>query len=238
MNVLSLTRTVWPALCPPCWRVTTSKRSANRSTILPFPSSPHWVPKITTLAIAIPLVPRGTAACVAFAFPAGDWTEERGRTLSLSDSTGFPAVSVNPALRRSGTEKPTRYLAVSIIYAGWPNFAKASGTCHGPVHRRCRAWIDARIQAALLGSARSPPAHPPASTPRPNSPPPPLQLRPVTAARPDAVSLQSVAHQIHRDAAPAAVGIGLRIVSEGIGAGSSSLIEVNASDWRCHVFAK
>src|ERR1700761_5937486 len=42
---------VWPALWPPWKRTTTSACSDNQSTILPFPSSPHWAPTTTTLAI-------------------------------------------------------------------------------------------------------------------------------------------------------------------------------------------
>src|SRR3954463_13244079 len=42
---------VWPALWPPWKRTTMSACSDNQSTILPFPSSPHWAPTTTTLAI-------------------------------------------------------------------------------------------------------------------------------------------------------------------------------------------
>src|SRR5215467_8334608 len=42
---------VWPALCPPWKRTTMSACYDNQSTILPFPSSPHWAPTTTTLAI-------------------------------------------------------------------------------------------------------------------------------------------------------------------------------------------
>src|SRR5438067_2666642 len=40
---------VWPALCPPWKRTTPCARSVSQSTILPMPSSPHWVPMTTTL---------------------------------------------------------------------------------------------------------------------------------------------------------------------------------------------
>src|ERR1700722_16186091 len=43
---------VWPALWPPWKRTTMSACSDNQSTILPFPSSPHWAPTTTTLAIS------------------------------------------------------------------------------------------------------------------------------------------------------------------------------------------
>src|SRR5215831_4966003 len=42
---------VWPALCPPWKRTTMSACSDSQSTILPFPSSPHWDPTTTTLAM-------------------------------------------------------------------------------------------------------------------------------------------------------------------------------------------
>src|ERR1700761_3616073 len=43
---------VWPSLWPPWKRTTMSACSDNQSTILPFPSSPHWAPTTTTLAIS------------------------------------------------------------------------------------------------------------------------------------------------------------------------------------------
>src|SRR5580692_4130276 len=42
---------VWPALWPPWKRTTMSACSDNQSTILPFPSSPHWAPTTTTFPI-------------------------------------------------------------------------------------------------------------------------------------------------------------------------------------------
>src|SRR5258708_17269620 len=46
---------VWPALCPPWKRTTPCARSVSQSTILPLPSSPHWVPMTTTLRALIVL---------------------------------------------------------------------------------------------------------------------------------------------------------------------------------------
>src|SRR3954447_11891630 len=43
---------VWPALLPPWKRMTMSARSASRSTTLPFPSSPHWAPTMTSPGMA------------------------------------------------------------------------------------------------------------------------------------------------------------------------------------------
>src|SRR4029077_20760953 len=36
--------TVWPALFPPCERMTMSALAARKSMTFPFPSSPHWPP--------------------------------------------------------------------------------------------------------------------------------------------------------------------------------------------------
>src|SRR5258706_2117822 len=44
-----LITSVWPALCPPWKRTTPCAWSVSQSTILPLPSSPHWVPTTTTL---------------------------------------------------------------------------------------------------------------------------------------------------------------------------------------------
>src|SRR3954468_9724896 len=43
------TTNVWPALAPPWKRTTTSAHEVKRSTIFPFPSSPHCAPTITPL---------------------------------------------------------------------------------------------------------------------------------------------------------------------------------------------
>src|SRR5579871_5780728 len=51
LYVVPLMTSVCPALCPPWKRTTMSACSDNQSTILPFPSSPHWAPTTTTLAI-------------------------------------------------------------------------------------------------------------------------------------------------------------------------------------------
>src|SRR5689334_11062634 len=45
---------VWPALWPPWKRTTMSACSESQSTIFPLPSSPHWEPTTTTLAIKCP----------------------------------------------------------------------------------------------------------------------------------------------------------------------------------------
>src|SRR6056297_632771 len=52
---------VWPALWPPWKRATAAARSVSRSTILPLPSSPHWVPMTTTF-LPIMVVVRGCEA--------------------------------------------------------------------------------------------------------------------------------------------------------------------------------
>src|SRR5512138_1208955 len=47
------TTSVWPALWPPWKRTTPCARSVSQSTILPLPSSPHWVPMTTTFLAAM-----------------------------------------------------------------------------------------------------------------------------------------------------------------------------------------
>src|SRR5437868_4632652 len=47
---------VWPALWPPWKRTTPCARSVSQSTILPLPSSPHWVPMTTTFRAFIALL--------------------------------------------------------------------------------------------------------------------------------------------------------------------------------------
>ena len=48
---LPSTTSVWPALAPPAQRTTMWARSVSRSTILPFPSSPHCAPTTMTTAM-------------------------------------------------------------------------------------------------------------------------------------------------------------------------------------------
>src|SRR5215831_3839954 len=55
MNVPRSLITVWPAFDPPWKRTTASASRAKMSTILPLPSSPHWAPMTTRLAIHIDL---------------------------------------------------------------------------------------------------------------------------------------------------------------------------------------
>src|SRR5258705_1376085 len=57
LYVSPLMTSVWPALWPPWKRTTMSACSDNQSTILPFPSSPHWAPTTTTLAISQSILP-------------------------------------------------------------------------------------------------------------------------------------------------------------------------------------
>src|SRR6516164_730210 len=56
--VSPFTTSVWPALCPPCQRTTMSARAASRSTTLPLPSSPHWVPMMAVAPGMIPSEPQ------------------------------------------------------------------------------------------------------------------------------------------------------------------------------------
>src|SRR5690606_10487749 len=50
---LPLIHSVWPALWPPWKRTTPWTDSASQSTILPLPSSPHWVPITTTFLLIV-----------------------------------------------------------------------------------------------------------------------------------------------------------------------------------------
>src|SRR5216110_2368264 len=72
----SITR-VWPALCPPWKRTTTSARADSQSTILPLPSSPHWAPITATFDI----VPYPDCCCREAESPRGtvaDYRRKRG----------------------------------------------------------------------------------------------------------------------------------------------------------------
>src|SRR3954452_24334915 len=51
-HVSSSRTIVCPALLPPWKRTTSSACSASRSTTLPFPSSPHWAPTMTSPGMA------------------------------------------------------------------------------------------------------------------------------------------------------------------------------------------
>src|SRR5262249_40919957 len=78
---------VWPALCPPWKRTTMSACSDNQSTILPFPSSPHWAPTTTTLAIRglFPLLPSYEHDCSGKSSPlSGSCAQRKSRTGPLA----------------------------------------------------------------------------------------------------------------------------------------------------------
>ncbi len=50
---LPSTTSVWPALAPPAQRTTKRAFSVSRSTIFPFPSSPHCTPTTITTAMIV-----------------------------------------------------------------------------------------------------------------------------------------------------------------------------------------
>src|SRR6201989_2187637 len=62
---------VWPALWPPWKRTTPWAWSVIQSTILPLPSSPHWVPTTTTLR------PGRMAVCMGFSGMSGNGAQRR-----------------------------------------------------------------------------------------------------------------------------------------------------------------
>src|SRR5271166_5324158 len=73
LNTFPSMTSVCPALWPPWKRTTTSAPSESQSTILPFPSSPHWAPTTTTLAIPAAVL------CPSNAQNPGDSDNERSR---------------------------------------------------------------------------------------------------------------------------------------------------------------
>src|ERR1700733_16273889 len=74
--------TVWPALFPPCERMTMLTLSASRSMTLPLPSSPHWPPTrtVTLIAAGSVLDGAGTGGGLARA--------RRGKLINARDWTG------------------------------------------------------------------------------------------------------------------------------------------------------
>jgi hypothetical protein len=78
---------VWPALCPPWKRTTPCEWSVSQSTILPLPSSPHWVPTTTTFfAISVflkgfnnPVVTAAHQMPVAAGFAPGALVSRQGQ---------------------------------------------------------------------------------------------------------------------------------------------------------------
>src|SRR4029079_17142059 len=88
---------VWPALWPPWKRTTISACSDNQSTILPFPSSPHWAPTTTTLAISL-------------VFPATQVVSARSRRTRSDNFSGswVHLPSQNHGRGRSHARQPNR----------------------------------------------------------------------------------------------------------------------------------
>src|SRR6476659_77380 len=88
---------VWPALWPPWKRTTISACSDNQSTILPFPSSPHWAPTTTTLAISK-------------VFPAILWSQHEGsgKPVAIFPDHALALPSQNHGRGRSHARQPHR----------------------------------------------------------------------------------------------------------------------------------
>src|SRR5215216_3337591 len=89
--------TVWPALSPPCARMTTFALPAKRSMILPLPSSPHWPP--TTATTAIRLHQSSLATWAVRDYNSGRSTAPPGPELTVraSGASGRPAGRVEGA---------------------------------------------------------------------------------------------------------------------------------------------
>src|ERR1700732_3476142 len=92
---------VWPALCPPWNRTTTSARSESQSTILPLPSSPHWAPTTATLAMLL-LLDRQRAAGLEIMGAA----QEPSLAASVGDR--FKSGKNDPALLAPGSRSTPR----------------------------------------------------------------------------------------------------------------------------------
>src|SRR5882724_12561721 len=120
---------VWPALCPPWKRTTTSACSESQSTILPLPSSPHCEPTTTTFAIQVPsprpaTVPKPTPSTAWAPRPwtPRPWTPRPWTQCRIKDDTTPDKATLRPARipqdRLSRYFKALRQLHVDSSWAG------------------------------------------------------------------------------------------------------------------------
>src|SRR5256714_7278269 len=100
---------VWPALCPPWKRATAAARSVSRSTTLPLPSSPHWVPMMTT----------------NFPTPTDPY---RTRNRMMTPTSMLP----RPAMRNSRSRTSRSLANARFTPCGWRNGAMPSNTRNSP----------------------------------------------------------------------------------------------------------
>src|SRR3977135_650307 len=100
---------VWPALCPPWKRTTMSACSDSQSTIFPFPSSPHWEPTTTTLAMRA--FPTNQSALADLAAYNSDLGATRDRCRDILEAT-----KACPALRNGAATYPPRLRPNRLIF--------------------------------------------------------------------------------------------------------------------------
>src|SRR5450631_4273849 len=110
--------TVWPALFPPCERMTMSTVSASRSMTLPLPSSPHWPPtRIVTLIRARSVLDRAGSSGLFSSGPTAQ-PEQRLPWLGREDGNPIrgqhrvPGDKGHPATLCLGDEHPVEGIVV------------------------------------------------------------------------------------------------------------------------------
>src|SRR6187200_2724759 len=121
---------VWPALWPPWKRATMSACSDNQSTILPFPSSPHWAPTTTTLAIS-------------YGFPAAQWFQHDlfGKPVSTFPDHVLACPAEITAGGRSHARQPNRIKEAARL-------GKQEGSVRGHLDRLQAIDIPGKFVAA------------------------------------------------------------------------------------------
>src|SRR5215469_8666704 len=98
---------VWPALWPPWKRATAAARSVRRSTTLPLPSSPHWVPMTTTNLPMDPYRARNRMTMPTSMLPSPAMRNSRSRTSrSFAKARLTPCGLMNGAMPSNTRNKP------------------------------------------------------------------------------------------------------------------------------------
>src|SRR6056297_2012949 len=103
---------VWPALWSPWKRATAATRSVSRSTILPLPSSPHWVPMTTTFLPMMFVVPGCEACSVAYEVQqhkSGDHADQPYATDAAVVEFGDGNQGFAPAARAGERQQPLEH---------------------------------------------------------------------------------------------------------------------------------
>ena len=134
---------VCPALCPPWKRTTPCAWSVSQSTILPLPSSPHWVPITTTFLAMFAYI------CAIFCLPLSVLAQRPARGRSPSSRAwprgpGRSTMTTSPAARTRDRLRQ-QSLVRRIRRADAPASRGAGATCgqlaqvHAEAGRRPRA---------------------------------------------------------------------------------------------------